>query len=739
MAHTPIRTGMKVHWLASSALVALAGFFAAPAVAQSTTAPAEAAASDDIIVTASRRDGKLRELAASVSAVSGKQLEELGAQSNADYLGRLPGVVFNEGVSGQSTVVIRGVGTTAGLDQGQGPTGYFVNDVPLTEPGYAAGIPDIDTFDLNRVEVLRGPQGTLFGSSSLGGAVNYITNLADASGFDAAAQGTISSIDRTQGELSYAVKGMINIPLVTDRLAVRVLAFRRRDAGYIDNLGTGVNGASDLDVEGVRGSIVATLDPLTKLTFIGIYQKNYIADSQTAFSLFGPYARSTINRAPADYRMMISSLRLDHTFDFANLVVIGSISDKTHDLTSDVSRTAVVRTFVPNGAISREYQFTNMKTLEARLSSPGTGNFNWLIGGIYSSTYGEVDNPSYAPGGAAALAARYPAAQLDGDIYNRGRSFRSGSELAAFGEVSLKFLDTFTATVGGRLFDTRYSIYIRRVGISYPLTGQFIPLNESKENGFVPKYSLAWRPSQDLTVYATAAKGFRFGNPNTLTPVAGFDTPTEWKSDSVWNYEIGTHARIAGGLLDIDASIFNIDWSNIQVRLVRPIDSMTYGSNAGSARIRGAEFSGTLRPVTGLTLTANVTYLDAKLTETVLTASPPLLAGTQLPGASEWQISDSISYRFPGDMRPTITLSHRYLSDAPETLQQPTIRVGGYHQFDARVAVDIGDFNLAAFASNIGNTRAVSFGYGTGTGIGQNEFIIRPRQIGLTVNWKMPR
>ncbi|MBM0108867.1 TonB-dependent receptor plug domain-containing protein [Steroidobacter sp. S1-65] len=165
---------------------------------------------EEIVVTATKRKERLRDLAGAASATSGVQLAAIGAQSNADYLGRLPGVVFNEGTSGQSTVTIRGIGTTAGVDQGQGPTGYFINEVPLSEPSYASGIPDIDTFDLDRVEVLRGPQGTLFGSSSLGGAVNYIVKTADPAQLEAGTETTVRSIDHSGGDLSYTAKAMLS-------------------------------------------------------------------------------------------------------------------------------------------------------------------------------------------------------------------------------------------------------------------------------------------------------------------------------------------------------------------------------------------------------------------------------------------------------------------------------------------------------------------------------------------------
>ncbi len=690
---------------------------------------------DEVIVTAGKRAERLQDLAGGASAVTGQQLKAAGAQSNADYLGRIPGVVFNEGTSGQSAVTIRGVGATAGIDQGQGPTGYFLNEIPLTEPSYASGIPDVDTFDLNRVEVLRGPQGSLFGSASLGGAINYIVNTADASGYDAATETTVRKISHS-GKAGYAVKGMINVPIVADKLAVRVAGFSREDAGYIDNLGAGTT--NNLRVNGVRGSVVFTPTDRTTLSLLSLYQHNKSDEIATVQTAFGPYARSTILPGPTDYDFEIHSLRLDHKFGFANLTVLASTNTKDHTLDTDVTRSSALRTFAPHGVLSREIMHTTMKTLEARLASDGDGPFKWLIGGMYSETNTDVATLSSLPQGASVLASRYNAVQLQGELFNRTYSHREGAEKALFGEVSYEFLPKVTATVGGRLFDTKYWVEIQRYGINYGLTGQTVPRRNAGDDGFVPKVSLAWRPSRDLTVYALASKGFRFGNPNTVVDLPGFNTPAAWASDSLWNYELGAHSAWLDGKLQVDASVYDIEWSDIQVRLVRPGDNLTYGTNAGSARIRGVELALVAKPTTALTLSSNVTYLDAKLTETVTTASPPLLDGTRLPGASPWQISNMASYRFDAALAPTLTVSHRYLAKAPETLQGPGVKVAGYNQFDARLNLSLETVDVAVFATNLTDRRAVAFGYGlSSTGTGLSEFIIRPRTVGVTVNWKL--
>ncbi|HEV3312937.1 MAG TPA: TonB-dependent receptor plug domain-containing protein, partial [Chloroflexota bacterium] len=175
----------------------------------------------EVIVTASKRAQNQREVADSVTAFSGNELRERGAQSFEDYIGCAPGVIFEQSIPGLSNVTIRGVGTTTyGPDQGQGTTGIYLNDIPLTDPSFAVSIPDIDTFDLQRVEVLRGPQGTLFGAATLGGAVNYITNPVSLDTFDARLESSVSGTEHSSN-VGYTVKEALNLPIVTDVLGVR--------------------------------------------------------------------------------------------------------------------------------------------------------------------------------------------------------------------------------------------------------------------------------------------------------------------------------------------------------------------------------------------------------------------------------------------------------------------------------------------------------------------------------------
>ncbi|CUS43811.1 MAG: TonB-dependent receptor [Pseudomonadota bacterium] len=724
-----IRTVSRYLPAVSAIALLAAGSASAQAQAADQAEPA-AESGGDIIVTANKRAEKLSNVAGGVSAVTGAQLEAIGAQDFKDYLTRTTGVAFNEGPSNNSTAVIRGIGTTAGLDQGQGSTGYFINDIPMNEPGYTIVIPDIDAFDVSRVEVLRGPQGTLFGSASLGGAINFISNLADPSGFHAAAEGAVGTTRFSAGEVNYRAKAMINVPLVADKLAVRLVATQRVDAGYIDNIGTHIRGSNDVHTFGLRGSIVFTPDVDTTISYLGLYQKSRTDDPSVSNLGLGLLQRSTRFETPVIFKTQLHSLRLDHDFGFATATVIGTYNRKTGDIFDDF--TPFYGNLNPGNHYFLQAGQSNTYSYEVRFASPRGRTFDWLIGATHIDTTKGFQEHLSSPGYAAAHPADVAAGLTHGDEYYYAASHTKGDEDALFGEANLHFGDV-TITGGGRLFRTRTDTYTNQFGIFFGGT-VINPPYKVQDSGFAPKASIKYQPRPDLMFYALASKGYRFGSPNTLPPLAGSPIPAGTTSDSLWNYEVGTRFSLVDRKLFVSVTGFYIDWTNLQVRLRRVGDGLTYGANAGAAEIYGAEASATLN-LGGLSLVSNLTYLDAKLTKDIPTAAPPLASGKTLPSAAKWRISNTASYNFGGAAEPTVTLLHRYVSRSPGFLNEDTT-FAPYHIFDARVSVKVADFTVAAFAENIGDKRAITFGY-QDFGSGASRFIVKPRTLGVQVNWAM--
>jgi len=733
--------------------LALLGLFAQPAHAQADSGAAaqdpaagKAAATDkaaagdtkgvSAVMVVGKRGQTAATTAAGLSVVTGDALEKMGAQTFEDYLGRLPGVVFNAGQSGNSTAVIRGVGTTAGLDQGQGTTGYYINEIPLSEVGYTISIPDIDNFDVSRVEVLRGPQGSLYGASSLGGAINYVAKEADtAGGFDAALETSLSKTANAN-KLGYTGKAMLNIPLIANELAARVVAVQRETPGYLDNVGLNKDGSNSQRTTDGRVSLVWTPSDKTRVSWLALWQKSFADDASYQMTRYGELTRSTALPASFDLDFALYSGRIDHDFGAAKLTAIASFNRKQQELHFDYTPYYDGFGGTSGAQLFRQLGTSRNTNLEARLASPTGGRFEWLIGAALEKTNKRFDEDLSAVGANAVLAPVYGASALRGDYYYWGWGGTHGTDKSVFGEASVNLGSGWKLTAGGRKYITSLDTDGYRDGVFYP-GGSALPDGHMAESGFSPKLSVSYKASPQTMYYAVASEGFRFGGANILLPLAGFDTPNGYGSDSLRNYELGVKSSLLNRRLSFEADVFDIEWSDLQVRLTRP-DNMTYGTNAGKARLRGFEFSSGYRVTDDLSLGLNYTYLDAKLTEDLLEATVPLHKGQQLPGSSKNQLSANATYTWSGNKyRPSATLSGRYLSDAPANLQQADQRINGFAQLDARYAMHFGNLELSLYVNNLTDKRAVTFSYGNDDLFGQQQFVIRPRTIGARLHWEL--
>ncbi|MBY8826343.1 TonB-dependent receptor [Sphingomonas colocasiae] len=682
---------------------------ASAAMAQATQ---DAGTIDDseIIVTATKREESVRDVTGSISAVSQATLQRLNAQSLADYITRIPGVVFNDYQPGVSEVVIRGVASTTYHEANQTTTGYYLNQVPLIEPGFPLVIPDVDSFDVNRVEVLRGPQGTLFGSSSLGGAVNYVVNEADAGRFDAGFEGNLASTRRAGGAVNYGVKAMVNLPIVDDRLAVRLVALQRVDAGYLNNAALGKKGSNDLRVRGLRGSIVFTPTETTRISALSMYQEYDLDDQTYVFVLPGRnYERPNTEAEYQDTDFLMHSLKLEQELGFATLTAIGSYTEKHSSVLFDYSLGAFDgRTGTPILGIGSGKSRT--RYAELRLASPGEGRFRWLIGANYSHMRANGDDGLYLEG-----IGRYIDAHpgdygghagnviAPGDFYSRSSYASRVSEKAVFGEVSFDFTPQLTLTLGGRGFEyrTRPSAQLLPNANLVPAFNYEPPAD--KQSGFIPKASLSFKPNDDIKIYALYSEGFRIGGINVFA-LPFPNLPLTFGNDSTKNYELGARFDLIGRTLSLDVTAYHIDWGNIQARLFAPND-YGYTVNGGGAAIDGVELSLTMRPTRNLTFASNISYNDARLSSLLPDSFAPgggYAKGTRLPGASEWTISNTLDLSFPEwRLKPRFGIAHRYLSSAPVAFGA-TLERGDFHIIDLNASVTLAErIELGLFAKNL--------------------------------------
>ncbi|WP_022677541.1 TonB-dependent receptor [Novosphingobium sp. B-7] len=742
-----MRTTLHLACLAGVSALALA---AQPALAADEPA-AESAGS--IVVTATKRAVALDQTPIAASAVSGKDLAAANAQSLGDYIARLPGVVFNDYQPGISEVVIRGIAATTYHEQGQTTVGYYLNEVPLVEPGFPIAIPDVDTFDLNRVEVLRGPQGTLFGSSTLGGLVNYVVNLADPTKIDAAASGLVGTTKNSHGEANYAAKAMINVPLVTDKLAVRLVALQRFDAGYLDNPGTGVNGSNDFRTRGLRGSVVFTPTAATKISYLSSWQDTYLED-QTYLDLDHPYIRNTARAEPQRTRFWMNSLRLDQDLGGAELTAIGSVIEK-HNFTQ-FSYPYYYVTGVTTGSGAAYWAGNanaNIKTAEVRLASKGNTPLRYLIGASYMEARKHSYDQIFQNGAAAyidanpALFGGYAGSVLTpGDRLYGYLSDTYNQDVGVFGELTYAPRHDIEITVGGRYFWNRYNAtVVNQAGALGGYPGGYNPTDakgyvSNKEDGFTPKVTITARPTKDFLAYATYSEGYRVGG---INPNAGLlpTIPVKYNSDRVKNYEMGVKFHALDNRLYVEATVFNIDWKGIQARLFGPAPSYySYVSNAGSANISGVELSATAQLARFASFSTSATVQDARLTAFLpdtFAVGGGYASGSVLPGSSRWSVANNLKFDFADvAFKPSFEVAHRYLSSAPVAFGNTATR-GNFNIFDLRASVTVGEkLRVMVFANNVFDKFGILNAPFTSQAVPAGS-IVRPRTLGLRADWSL--
>jgi iron complex outermembrane receptor protein len=772
---------LKAFCLAGAALIAIA-----PAMAQQADANRDiSAGADEIVVTAQKRTERLLEVPQSISVVSSAALERQQVRSIADYAQLVPGLNIQQTTPGQARVVLRGINTG-----GASPTvAIYVDDIPFgastgqSNAATAAG--DIDAFDIERIEVLRGPQGTLYGANSLGGVVKYVTAAPKLDRFEGKAQGGIESADG--GNMGWSVNGMLNLP-VSDQIAVRASGYYRRTGGFIDTLGLARKDANDFDTYGGRGSIL--LKPTETLTVqLSALFQNLRGDSRASFDAdpmtLAPQTTDPTTGAPvkgltrtelypentsADYRLYSGTL--DWDAGFATLTSVTSYGKLTTLDESDASYQlpgvgdAIFGTGPNTRGILFPSQTSNKKfTQELRLSSPDNDNVEWLVGGYFTREKGRIYQ-QYIPFDLATGAVVDPTLVLPVGPGGTDVSFpdfliaRLDSrykEYAGFGSVTWHVGPRFDLTGGVRYSHNKQSTTQILDGSFLPLSagviGPDINRGKSSENVFTWSFSPRFEFSDHASVYARVAKGYRPGGPNVVPPGSGPDFPRQFDADTLISYETGLRAETADRTVMIDASVYYLDWKKVQTPVVYqtsigPVNGDGNGDNASS---KGAEIAVTVRPTRGFEVAATVAYNDAKLKADLPGIDlglgalvPPGFKGDRLPYAPEWTANVSADYRWSlgGDTTAFVGGNIRLISDQAGDFDAQyrlangrRLTLDGYATVDLRAGFDSGPFNVQLYVRNLTNSRGlVNAGqYLTRPGTLVQASPIRPRTIGAIV------
>ncbi|MFL6720914.1 MAG: TonB-dependent receptor, partial [Sphingomonas sp.] len=644
-----------------------------------------------IIVTATKRASRVQDVPFSVNAQTEQDIQRANASTLEDISRNVAGLTIQNLGPGQSQVSIRGVsaGQVARDQPGvKEQVGVYLDESVISLSLFT---PDLDLYDLNRVETLRGPQGTLFGSGSVGGTLRYITNQPRLDRTEGSVEANVNML--AGGDIGYHLKGAINVPLGSTA-AFRAVGYGTHYAGFIDAKGpAGGNNINDGYRAGGRASILWEPLPGLRLTPRIVYQKIKTNgfNRQEVFNLFAnPFTVPPLNlgkrqqylllREAFKDRVTLADLTASYDFGPAELTSVTSHTDR-HLL---VSRDASALT----GSISLDFGFgptaasipsnlvdeTKLKlwTQEVRLSSTSSGPFQWVIGGFYSDgtrDYSQtLPTPGYDVFVNAFLAADCAATPADckspgvpltsvdlangfalNSPYNAAYSLKS-TQTALFGEGSYQ-LGQFKLTAGGRWYNFKETRKFRNGGIFAPDVTQ---TDKVKSNGFSPRGIISWIPDRTLSVNFQVAKGFRLGGVNDPlnvpickgNDVQIFGQYQTFKDETLWNYEGGF--KYSKGPITFNAAAFYNDIRNLQVTLTAGSCSSRISFNVPKAHTEGVEAELSLRPATGLDFSLAGSLISSKFDSTVLSGNgtqiPGLRKGNRLPTVPNFQMSANAAY-----------------------------------------------------------------------------------------------
>lgn len=643
----------KTSLLSSSAFVLLA---AIPAQAQNAPATTEGqstvavqdesaapAADGEIIVTATRRNERLRDVPISITAFSQSELSTEGIVGFEGLARETPGIAINKATSNLQNFTARGIATN-GFGAGLPSTvAIYLDELPISVTGNQTLL-DPNLYDVERVEFLRGPQGTLFGSGSLSGALRILTKSPDLNAFEGSALVDLGLTGSNSIRQRY--NAMLNVPLVDDKLGLRVVGFYRNEDGWIDNSDTGVRNANTLENYGGRAILLFEPSERLSVRLLGSYESSRPGDSALTSKGFENVHRSF---RPDVFAAVVQNYNatLNYQFDGVRLTSSSTYSNFEQDFEVDIS-----------AAIGRAFPYLTelsgpQKTFvqETRLASDAGGKFDWVIGGFYLNR--NVDSQQIFRSTTGFLASRGITGGRgpEGDEIQALRYHQRSTELAAFGEATFRFSDRFWATGGiryGRTY-SRINLTPGNYNSNYlvkSLFGQTGPLvitevpesTRPKITGSRPSYkgSLSLRASDNVTTYVSVSTGYRAPiqnanagrisilDPNDLTIPAGAG------SDDLINYEAGLKGRFFDGKLSANIVAYWINWNNIQVQANRTSDSVQFVTNIGGARSRGVEFEIAANPVPHLSFGINGSIGGTKITK--LTNEEAAISGAVLGG-----------------------------------------------------------------------------------------------------------
>lgn len=714
---------------------------------------------EEIIVTAEKVTQDVRKVPASITVLSAADIADQHIGDISDLTRSVPNLSFSsQGGEGNQNIELRGISSTAGSST----VAVYLDDIPLTvrnldtqgqvEPGF---------FDIQRVEVLRGPQGTLYGASSEGGTIRYISNPVSLSRYSTDIYTDLSWTKH--GGANYKARGIVNVPLISGELAIRAGLSTTTNSGFIDHYS-----ADDPSMLLTRGanadrSTNARLEmdwkPSAALSVRPslLYQRSK-SDDLNVLDLGSADLLSQHKRVveSGEDKLMVPSLTVSYDFLSADLTSVSSYFYRYFDRKVDGTfyNSGFIGSLIDQGPLVNGvnvpifgidgnldgYQIGNIAspvhysvwtqqlTQELRLASKpyaaGGSKVTWIAGVYYSDQKLDSRDFETAPGLNTTLETVYgpgfasspPFLQALGgptvpafpnDVVYLNNKLFNESQLAAFGEATYHITPALGVTVGIRYLTARTSLL--RIGGFYFATGSLsgIPVVD-RGKPVTPKFAVTYDLNENTSTYFTASKGFRLGGPNRPLPSFCPPTPTSYGADSLWNYEVGVKSRLLDGRLSLVGDAFYIDWKNIQVDINLPC-TFDYNTNAGSAKSYGSEMELRYKPISSLTLGVSGGYTHATFTSNVIDLN--ISAGQDIPGAPRWSVDFATHYNAPmgPDVTGFATADWNYVGASHGTVGvlDPDYTRPSYAVFGLTAGADFQRWKVSLFVKNLFNLQKI--------------------------------
>ncbi len=648
----------------------------------------------EVVVTAQKREEKLLDVPMSITALTGDTLERQGATSILDIAATVPGFSTIEYAPGQNRAQIRGVSAATG----NATIGLYLDEMPINVDSVQVG-PDVRFIDLERIEVLRGPQGTLYGEGSMGGTLRYITrapNLQDTSfGFDVALGNVKDGSQLSRGNV------VINLPVIDDKFALRFAGGYEQSPGWVDY--TPLNKKDVNKGKSTTGRLKALwkISDSFRATLILTHQ-NSDYDSQ----VFGDKNRLApyVALQPSESKMSLANLVLEYqaaTFSF-----LSSTGYMKRDFTAAYDLTGFFAPIyyapppfgfgLPPGSIQSVILpgTTDYKVLtqEFRFSSRSEGPISWTMGAYYRDYTEDSLGRSITTPNPIGLDL----------LFSEGQ--RKSKQTAAFGELGYDFSEQWSATFGLRYFQDKRTGSGRSANFGFPVPE---PNNSATFSSTNPRLVVSYKPNNDVLLYASAAQGFRSGGFNLIgTRPPGCNFPSSFEPEDLKTYELGSNLSFAGGKAIIQAGIYRNDWKNIQTSIFCPGSQVTQTTNVGKASGNGVDFALTLKPTEALTMVLSGGYNDSQYDA----SSAAQFKGDRIDYAPEFSGAASVDYDFnwSAKLPGRLHLDYQHTGDFSIALRNfpgPGVAYSdAYGRLNARLSLISGEWELALFGQNITDT-----------------------------------